>query len=160
MRRKINSLSAAAMGKTGWRANPDPSIPVVPTHHILHDAWYNELQGEISRDRSTYLSVHLVPHYMLMWSAIGYKKDKCMAYICEQSEKQLLSFLQHCFPPALTGDPTIPNFSMHCCCMQLWNHVPITRGNTWAHGLMQNILKAAKRSHWCLGILFFNQPLN
>lgn len=123
MRRKINSLSAAAMGKTGWRANPDPSIPVVPTHHILHNAWYNELQGEISRDRSTYLSVHLVPHYRLMWSAIGYKKDKCMAYICEQSEKQLLSFLQHCFPPSLTGDPTIPNFSMHCCCMQLWNHV-------------------------------------
>jgi len=37
MRRKINSLSAAAMGKTGWRVNPDPSIPVVPTHHIRHN---------------------------------------------------------------------------------------------------------------------------
>lgn len=73
-----------------------------------------------------------------------------MAYICEQSEEGLLSFPQQQLSSYCNKSPKYSQISLcnaAACSSEVMCIVSTRRSNTWAHGLMQNILKAAKHSH-------------
>lgn len=54
--------------------NPDPSIPVVPTHHILHKLDIMSCRVRSHETALLYLSVHSVPHYEL--DVLSYRVPK------------------------------------------------------------------------------------